>query len=103
MTRQDTEWGPWIEHDGKGIPVPVGVVVHAVGSLGTDIIEVSRFSNSDVPLGATTAWHWALWEPHLFEEHEYVIRYRIRKPRGLIILEGILEALDTPLPSEVPA
>ena len=85
------EWGPWIEHDGEHVP-----------DLGAAFID---------------AWVWGVWEKaqrrapdgppfrvqfRADEMHPdnwiigpndccLVVRYRIRKPRGLTILEAIAE------------
>ncbi|WP_243612946.1 hypothetical protein [Shimia aestuarii] len=103
MVARDEEWGPWIEHDGRGIPVPVGTVVNVLGSHGSDIMDIIRDTNADIPSGATTAWHWSFWPAIYLRKYEHVTRYRIRKPRGMQILEGLLEQIDAPKPVEVPA
>lgn len=83
------EWGPWIEHDGKGCP--------CVGHCGQ-----SEFNDpSHTVIGPTVftghpeAWDWGYESGDWYK----VTRYRIRKPRGLTILEGLLENL----PEEVDA
>jgi len=93
------EWGPWIEHDGKGCPV-VGFLVETIDAYGT----VDRFiagtqgvtdSGKVVPFAwdasAPNVWNW----PSLLPEDIgfAVIRYRVRKPLGLTILEGLIERL----------
>jgi hypothetical protein len=84
MTDND-EWGPWIEHDGSDkCPFQPGMFVQTV-----DI----------------KAKYERCWTGFIFPEFlrlfgwNFVIRYRIRKPRGLTILEGLLENL----PNEVDA
>lgn len=103
MNERDEEWGPWIEHDGKGFPVPVGTVVKVQGSVGNVAIQVINIANSDLQAGYLTEWHWAFWPSFMFLLHEHIIRYRIRKPRGMAILEDLLEQIDAPEKVEVPA
>lgn len=86
------EWGPWIEHDGSGVPVPRGTVCHVVWLDGDEAVE---------PIGGSRCWKWSSYDRKGWSDETYVpiIRYRIRKPLGLTILEGLLENL----PDEVPA
>jgi hypothetical protein len=85
------EWGPWIEHDGKGCPC-VGQVVHNVkvdGSQKVTVAGAECIANGVDPNGPHSVWLWVggiAWGKN-------VIRYRIRKSRGLTILEGLLENL----------
>jgi hypothetical protein len=86
------EWGPWIEHDGQGCPC-VGMVVHVVCRSGEQkvVIAGEQCAKAGVSVnGIESAW---VYSPHsIFSRHE-IIRYRIRKPKGLTILEGLLEDL----------
>lgn len=88
------EWGPWIEHDGKGCPC-VGMYVHVVFNMSNDFIGVAGVS----PLFNMTnggSWNWrAGFDP--------IIRYRIRKPRGLIILQSLIADLPEPVRGSVDA
>ena len=78
------QWGPWIEHDGCGCPVPNGTVVHVVYESGQEIIaSVSANGRPD----CLNPWVWVLG-------YQNIIRYRIRKPRGMIILESILRGVE---------
>lgn len=87
------QWGPWREHDGTGCPV-VGQIVHIVmeepaeGSPGEEwgpetleVINDYECIDLAAPVGSWT------WEPG----HWPIVRYRVRKPLGLTILEGILQ------------
>ena len=79
------EWGPWIKHDGKGCPC-VGQYVRA------------KYKNSQPPWATGfVAQGGSSWNFDLRADH--IIIYSIRKPRGLTILDGLLENL----PDEVPA
>ena len=74
----DNEWGPWIEHDGNGCPCK-GMFVHVVFQ---DEHEWECIAGS---FGGQS-WDWTTGCTR-------IVRYRIRKPRGLTILEDLLENL----------
>lgn len=83
------EWGPWIDHDGNGCPC-VGEYVHVKyryigknpdGSLSDHRLYIAANSGS---------WNWV-------NPGNYIIRYRIRKPLGLTVLETILNELPKPV------
>lgn len=81
------EWGAWIEHDGQGCPC-VGMWVESEARDGFVQQHIAH-SAGDISLG--DAWKWSTLKA---EFHGYaVIRYRIRKPRGMTILDGLLESL----------
>lgn len=86
------EWGPWIEHDGKGCPVARGTLVQVERRDGE--VAVLRALTNGVPeLGGDCLFdRWV----HLPKPKD-IIRYRVRKPRGVSILEGIV-ANPPPLP-----
>lgn len=95
------EWGPWIEHDGSGCPC-VGMYAQWVwdnGVIREGIAGISRVNPiTGEVLGARkgcgpNVWDWAT------KPIRRAIRYRIRKPRGMTILESLLENL----PDEVKA
>ena len=78
----DAEWGPWIEHDGKGCPC-VGQYVHRVyekigrnpdGSLSNENLGIALDSES---------WCGGSGKANA------IIRYRIRKPRAMKLLQAI--------------
>lgn len=86
------EWGPWIEHDGLGCHC-IGKWVQAQrrsgriveGIAGSDCRARGYSPDSD-----ESAW------THRYcpgFTGDWIIRYRIRKPRGLTILESLLENL----------
>ncbi len=97
------EWGPWIEHDGKGCPCVGALVrVHGVSPSGIEVFidtvarntgdwDWSKFGT----LGRNAATGVPGWGGK-------VIRYRIRKPRAL---QTLIEtaANPAPLPEEVAA
>lgn len=100
------EWGPWIDHDGKGCPC-VGEWVNGVERSGFEDIWIAGTCvvEGDRVVGRTTdrgtddcRWSWDVPGNTVWPEY-HIIRYRIRKPRGLTILESLLENL----PEEVDA
>jgi hypothetical protein len=84
------EWGPWIEHDGAHIPTEfvVGDVVQLLAENNqTGTLNESVPRQVQPEDFARYNWFWG-------ESTHDVLRYRIRKPRGLTILEGLLETLS---------
>jgi len=79
-----SEWGPWIEHDGRVCPCG-GEYVHAIHEFSYGLLK-DDFGISGIHGGKS--WDWSN-----HPEYSKIIRYRIRKPKGLTILEGILENL----------
>ena len=89
------EWGPWIEHDGKGCPCVGEYGQFTLGGgysgpvgLRDDLGRVMVTTNTYEGFATDgAAWHWV--------ESKYpVIRYRIRKPKGLTILTDILREVE---------
>ena len=81
------EWGPWIEHDGRGCPC-VGQFVHAVRLGAIDAMAVAGaecLARGFSPNAYPSAWVWLDEKP----QRTNVIRYRIRKPRALEQLREI--------------
>ncbi len=95
----DAEWGPWIEHEGKGLPVPVGsrvFVEQADGAQGVLTVEEPKPKNE-----GGDAFIWDSLRPG--RAWVAIIRYRVRKPRALLDLIDLVENLPAPTrqPSEV--
>ncbi len=92
MSGAGDQWGPWIDHDGKGCPVPVGTVIEAEchngkwGNIESDVFHLR--AGSGLRSVENPIWH----EVHP-EHGPAVIRYRIRRPRGLQILDAVLTSL----------
>jgi len=91
-----TDWGPWIEHDGNGCPVPLGTILNVItehrrGQYREGVVMVER---RDLP-----AFDWSNWQSRSSHKMLWsrVIRYRIRKPRGMQVLEGILRDTNAPV------
>jgi len=97
------EWGLWIEHDGRGCPVPRGTVGAALLQKGVVVAFCAGFGSttggpySPPEISSGNAWDWS----SVPDEYrgERVIRYRIRKPRGVTILQRLL----ADLPEQVDA
>jgi hypothetical protein len=70
------EWGPWIEHDGKGCPVPGRAFVDVIYRDGRS--HAGRMNQAVV-----SAPNWIWPKQNGLEFASDVIRYRIRKPRAL--------------------
>ena len=90
------EWGPWIEHDGKGCPVKAGMWIDVE-------YRGKRPDGGRVNRSVVRAPNW-IWpkEGGLLFAFD-VIRYRIRKPRGLTILENLIADLPAPVGPKVDA
>lgn len=73
------EWGPWIEHDGKGCPC---------AGQWTEGVNLNGRSREGIASQAGAGWVWLMPHPR-----ESVIRYRIRRPKGMAILDAILRNL----------
>jgi hypothetical protein len=92
------EWGPWIEHDGKGCPCVGQYVQYVIGKCkdGSDpSFDIHFPGPHEKRVGkcvyegiAINDGGWC-WGPHSYPN----IRYRVRKPRGLTILESLLADL----------
>ena len=89
------EWGPWIDHDGRGCPcvgmLVEGVFLNAMALRDDPSFIVGVQEDREIFIAGSDgggSWDWSNW-PH----YSKIIRYRIRKPKGLTILEGLLENL----------
>jgi hypothetical protein len=92
------EWSDWILHDGKGCPcvgmmVQVTAIANRLGDEKTHPAKIAKGGPS---------WLWAETglPPNVWQ---WIIRYRIRKPRGLTILENLIADLPAPVQPRVPA
>lgn len=77
------EWGPWIEHDGKGCPDLAGYLLQCKVERDMDLPE-TRPEDCDREL--SRPWLWALM-PWPYR----VVAYRIRRPKALQQLREIAE------------
>ena len=76
------EWGAWILHDGKGCPVRPGTIVEVVSEDG---FGFTRRYVACASGGEYSSWNWKHY-PTLMR----VLRYRVKKPDGMKILEASL-------------
>jgi hypothetical protein len=89
------EWGPWIEHDGKGCPC-LGAWAQTE-RLGKYVFPHTGTHRAILEgrIEEPANWDWSRFGERLPRGTvaSKVIRYRIRKPRGLTILESLLADL----------
>jgi len=85
----DVEWGPWVEHDGRGCPVRRGCRVEISVSHGVDVPKANRkqFGNKLHP-----AWSWAL-RPSAYR----IVQYRLARPAVLRQLVDLVENPPAPV------
>jgi len=90
------DWGPWIEHDGNGCPC-VGEWVHVLfdhkslrEASSTMTLIADGWEAVGTPFGGASWYSTKSIACH-------VIRYRIRRPRGMAILNAILTNLPAPV------
>lgn len=95
------EWGPWIEHDGKGCPC----VGKWVQSYKVSISECGCFSNglrhiTSEGIAGISPWNWDWSQSGKIAPNgkvaSKIIRYRIRRPKGMAILNAILADIPAP-------
>ena len=99
------EWGPWIEHDGKGCPVAKGTPGEAELRDGRVVffraLCGSTRGGPDVVACSSEGSAW-VWGSSLLTSDE-VVRYRIRRPRSLLRLIEMVENLPAPSKEMEPA
>jgi hypothetical protein len=78
------EWGPWIEWSGWGNPAPgMYVAIQIRGKW-----PIGNIPNGNPECDRSEVWAWF----HDGDSDD-IIRYRIRKPKGMVILESLLADL----------
>lgn len=83
----EQEWGPWIDHDGKGYPPEVIGRVCQV----TQVCQ-SRGFFTDAEFVCLGRWpDGGSWNWGNYPETTKIIRYRIRKHRAMKLLQSIVE------------
>lgn len=94
------EWGPWIEHDGKGVPL---CVIGKVSEVIAEHFDGTTTRQSGVIIDPTgdcyRAWNWSFFGKICVEQkclYARVLRYRIRKPRGLLLLQKLIAEIEAP-------
>jgi len=91
------EWGPWIDHNGSGCPcVGMWVQAKAVAPSGKKILAEGMAGSN-----GGDSWDWSKFG-NVFGKAlvAKITEYRIRKPRGMAVLEALVA--DVPAP-KVPA
>lgn len=88
------EWGPWIEHDGSGCPCK-GSFVHVGFALPGG--EVKAIALNGESWFWTTPDYCGATRLKAGKRANPIIRYRIRKPRGMAVLETVMENLNAPI------
>lgn len=88
----EADWGPWVEHDGRGCPV-VGSFVEAVFIMN---------QHGDLWVGSNWAaggesWSWAVHRLPV-SQWQRIVRYRVRRPKALRDLIALVETLPAPAP-----
>ena len=76
----EEQWSDWFQHDGGRCPLPEGAIVQVLWNRCGQYVFKGPYATRG-PLAEN--WH-------------LVIRYRIRKPRGLTILENLIADLPAP-------
>ena len=109
MTKQDDEWGPWIEHDGSGLPLCVvarTIEVKAITNHGEPQSQIGYVDPQRLHHEVYRAWNWSFYAKESLDGtfgYSKIIRYRIRKPRALIEMIERAESLPQTKPQEVDA
>lgn len=84
-----SEWGPVIKHDGKGCPV-VGMYCLIKNEYGMEQEGIVPHHAAHRP---KSSWFWE--DTDKSDNPKWrIIEYRIRKPKGLTILESILREVE---------
>lgn len=86
-------WGPWVEHDGSGCPVPTGTVVHRIYASGHEWIAPIGASMNTPIGGYQGPWHRSSWDWSGPGRSVPVLRYRLRRPPAVQLLVDIAETL----------
>lgn len=98
-------WSEWFSHDGNG--PPVGIDGHFIGVefrcghvwegvYGADHGKTDKGAPVAYGDGRKSSWRWGTYHPKWD-----AIRYRIRRPKGMAILEQLLADIPAPVAPEV--
>ena len=92
----EDQWGPWIEHDGKGCPCGIVAGDYMQAEYRDGELHAGRVNDATI---CAPNWIWP--KPSGREFATDCIRYRIRKPRGLTILERVAQDVTAPIKERV--
>lgn len=85
----DEDWGPWVEHDGKSCPLPIGTLVQMVFQ---SFNHKDRFYTKTGDVLGGRSWYWKYWgkqvNGHVLTR---IVRYRVKRPNALKELIKIAE------------
>jgi hypothetical protein len=87
----DGEWSEWIEHDGTGCPLPIGTMCQREYGSGDIITGIRRGVLIRLSHGYHGPRYLSSWDWSSPGRQIPIIRYRYRKPAGLLLLERIAE------------
>jgi hypothetical protein len=93
ISEREGDWGPWIRHMGGGMPVPHGTVVEVYTLIIPTDGVVQKIGIAGVDL--IKSWNWTPKGRANFRSAP-IDFYRVRKPRGLLVLEDILASVTEP-------
>ena len=85
------DWGPWIEHDGKGCPC-VGEWIHVVSFKGDEAEGIAKPSCNNPVAWRRSRWFWRDYDDGM--RIDGAKKYRIRRPKGISILTAILREVE---------
>lgn len=94
-------WSPWIEHDGG--ECPASVRCYYVQALGETPRGRHKVVESWVIRGDGMSWDWTNFgavNPDTNKRVGRILRYRIRRPRGMAVLDAIARGETAGWPSE---
>ena len=90
------EWGKWHSHNGIGCPVPDGTYVKVLFSDGV-ILEGMVDHPGPIFLN-DGQWDWQFCSGTILA---LIVEYCIRKPKGMKVLEEIIEEVDDFIDAEM--
>jgi hypothetical protein len=102
------EWGPWVDHDHKGVPVPFGTIVHRKLDTYADWVHGSPCEPTKDVIGPVEPSETLVWCGGGTQRDEEgrtyitprVVRYRVRRFRGLTALEEIARGVRPVVPMQ---
>lgn len=102
---RDDEFGPWIEHDGHGFPVPIGTMVRRQFDKDVDMLSGERVAPTREFCGPLMvqeldSWLWVLPRKHPEGNVAHVVRYQVYRSDAV---KSLLRLADVPVRQEVVA